>query len=252
MTTERVYGAITAGGERNRRPGSVCGLVRCAAQRIGNRRMRALPSPRTTRLPSASAPPTRSRLSTTRSESCSTRRPWIRRMKMTDGRAARVDARIVPKSESAEIASGLRCELGLGLPRRVRHPDRDQRCAPHHDHALRAPLPSAATDSDPPGTSRGTGERQLPFTDRLSRIAEGLGYVLRLEVGEVFENLLDRHAIRHHGDHGGHGYTHPPNARRPPHDRRVDGDAGVRHPSRVRDSRCWTVSAAPWAMKGVR
>lgn len=50
-------------------------VLRRAAQRIGNRRMRALPSPRTTRLPSRSASSTISRLLTIKSASCSTRRP---------------------------------------------------------------------------------------------------------------------------------------------------------------------------------
>ena len=67
-------------------------------QRIGSRRMRTVPSPSTTMLPATRSSSTAGRFATTRSTSCSTRRPWLRRTKMSDGDDALVRARMVPKS----------------------------------------------------------------------------------------------------------------------------------------------------------
>lgn len=172
---------------------AAAGVLRPAVQRIGNRRMRALPSPRTTRLPVLSASPTRSRLSTTSFESCSTRRPldpsdvddrWPSRpCGCQDRPEVGVSRDQCPFFDSSSVEDNL---VGCVASR-----DRDLTCAPRHDHAVPAPLPSAATSSDPPGTSRRTGQGQLPFANRLRRVAEGLSHVVRLQVGEVVEDFLD-------------------------------------------------------------
>jgi len=65
--------------------------------------------------------------------------------------------------------------------------------------------------------------------DHLGGVAEGLSYVVVLQLGEGFEDLGAGHAVGDHADDGDHGDPHTPGCRGRSHLRRVDGDALERH-----------------------
>lgn len=48
--------------------------------------------------------------------------------------------------------------------------------------------------------------------DHLGGVAEGLSYVVVLQLGEGFEDLGAGHAVGDHADDGGHGDPHTPDA----------------------------------------
>ncbi len=86
---------------------------------------------------------------------------------------------------------------------------RQRRAAAHQRSLAGIPGPPRGTCSRRPGTSSHRTQWQFTLSDRLGGVAQGcsdVSDVVVLQVGEVGQDLLRRHPIGDHADHGGDGY----------------------------------------------